>query len=319
MAPFVDPVELKIQKWQALLDLQVSIPKRSGTKSISQWCHFETDYRHPRSIISMLQDVPTEGTRYSIAFSPEQSDKSIFLCLMMIACTLLDLPRIVVVCDTKDSTTDVCGKMNDIGAAIYKALAAQVPPELRVRVPAMKSMSGVAQEWTSVTRDDFLDKCIVVPGSYEPALNCAARAMTRHGVRAMTFIDEGDKLAKDYFDLSSSARLTAVQKHVKGIFVNSLGVNYVTATPAPVLINLRANNLRARSYLASLASIEEQGIETGKSVGQHPLSRGLVDKDFEKYSGWMIPELQAAVREIYELSLAPPAIAVTHILVQVRL
>lgn len=315
-----DQDALMMQKWQALRDLQVTIPNRLGYKKVSEWCHFETDFEHPRSIITMLKDPPSEDTRYSVAFSPEQSDKSIYLYVMMIACTLLDVPRIVVVCDTKFSTDDVAKKMNAIGAAINGALiAAQVPPELRVTLPAMRSMDGVAKDWIGVTRDDFLDRCIVVPGTYEPALNCAARAMTRCDVRAMTFVDEGDKLAKDYFDLkTSAARLTKIQKPIKCIFNNSLGVNYVTATPAPVIWNLQANDLRARAYIASLASLEAQGIETGKSLSQHPLSEGLVDKHFVKYSGWMNPEVLAAVREIHELSLAEEGLRVKNIYAQVR-
>jgi hypothetical protein len=44
------------------------------------------------------------------------------------------------------------------------------------------------------------------------------------------FVDEGDKLAKDFFRMDAP-NLTKVQKSIKSLYTSAVAVNYVTATP----------------------------------------------------------------------------------------
>jgi hypothetical protein len=312
----IDRMDHIADKWNALRGLSVHVAKRNTTRTVAEWCPFETEFHHPKSIIQILLNPPSTGTRYTISYSPEQSDKSIYMYLMTVACKLLDVPRMTIVCETKGNTQGVSRKMNDIGAAIKDAVDHHLPVDDRIEMVEMKAMTGVAREWANIEVSDFLQKCIVVPGTYEPALKCAADTIQRLGIRPVIFVDEGDKLAKDFFRMDAP-NLTKVQKSIKSLYTSAVAVNYVTATPGTILMNLCANGQYARGFIADFERIKENGFEIGNTIGQHPRARGLTDKDFEKFSGWSHPVIREVITEIYDLSRSPSPDAPKNILVQV--
>jgi hypothetical protein len=69
--------------------------------------------------------------------------------LMTVACKLLDVPRMTIVCETK-GTHKVSRKMNDIGAAIKDAVDHHLPVDDRIEMVEMKAMTGVWHGWTNV-------------------------------------------------------------------------------------------------------------------------------------------------------------------------
>lgn len=312
----LNPIDLIAHKWNALRDIPVHVAKRNTTRTVAEWCPFETDFYHPDSIIQILLNPPSTGTRYSTSYSPEQSDKSIYLYLMTIACKLLDVPRMTIVCETKGNTQGVSRKMNEVGDAIKDAVDHHLSAEERVEMVEMKAMTGVAREWAHIEVSDFLQKCIVVPGTYEPALKCAADAVLRLGIRPIIFVDEGDKLAKDFFKMDAP-NLTKVQKSIKSLYTSAVAVNFVTATPVAILMNLRANGQFVRGFIADFERIKENGYEIGDTIAQHPSARGLKNKDFEKHSGWFHPVIREVIEEIHDLSQDRTEAGMKNILAQV--
>jgi hypothetical protein len=82
------------------------------------------------------------------------------------------------------------------------------------------------------------------------------------------FIDEGDKLLKDFFRMDAP-NLTKVQKSIKSLYTSAVA-DYVTATPGTILMNLRANGQYARGFIADFERIKANGFEIGDTIGQHP-------------------------------------------------
>jgi hypothetical protein len=74
-------------------------------RTVAEWCPFETEFHHPNSIIQILLNPPSTGTRYSISYSAEQSDKSIYMYLMTVACKHSCTPRMTIVCETQEEHT----------------------------------------------------------------------------------------------------------------------------------------------------------------------------------------------------------------------
>jgi hypothetical protein len=288
--------------WRRLCDLEVTF--RGKTRSVAEWCPFSLDLDDPRNVLNCL-NPPSDGeTGWTLAYSVEQSDKSIFLHLVTTACRMLGIPSVIVVCETKGNTAGVESKMTGLGEAIIAAAAA-IPDFPPPDVSAMQAMDGVKKNWDTVGIEDFAAgrKTFVVPGTYLPAVRCLADYVARSGATPMIFIDEGDKLAKYFFKVTDpDSRLPALEKCLKKLYLSARVNCFVTATPSSFLLFGKENCLRFRAFIADVDRIKAAGYETGDHIVLHPSCATLTDKDFDKLSGFFIPQIQAGVRDMYSLS-----------------
>jgi hypothetical protein len=220
---------------------------------------------------------------------------------------MLGIPSVIIVCENKDNTLGVETKMTSLGAAIQAAAELNRPGVRPPEVAVMKAMDGVQKNWTAQKYDDFVaaNKTFVVPGTYLPAVRCLSEYIEKSGVRPMVLIDEGDKLAKYFFLMDTpDARLPPLELSLKKIYNAARGACFVTATPSSFLEFGRANKLKFRAFLVDLDRLKDNGYETGDHISFHPSCAGLTDKDFDKLSGFFIPQIQDGVREMYALSRA---------------
>ena len=288
--------------WRRLCDLEVTF--RGKTRRVSEWCPFSLDLDDPRNVLNCL-NPPSDGeTGWTLAYSVEQSDKSIFLHLVTTVCRMLGIPSVIVVCETKGNTAGVESKMTGLGEAIIAAAAA-IPDFPPPDVAAMQAMDGVKKNWDTVGIEDFSAgrKTFVVPGTYLPAVRCLADYVARSGATPMIFIDEGDKLAKYFFKVTDpESRLPALERCLKKLYLSARVNCFVTATPSSFLLFGKENLLSFRAFIADLDRIKGAGYETGDHIVLHPSCDTLTDRDFDKLSGFFIPQIQAGVRDMYALS-----------------
>lgn len=306
--PDAEPVQLPEEfavVWRRLCDLEVTF--RGKTRRVAEWCPFSLDLDDPRNVLNCLNPPADGAPGWTLAYSVEQSDKSIFLHLVTTACRMLGIPSVIVVCDTKGNTAGVESKMTGLGEAIIAAAAA-IPGFPPPDVATMQAMDGVKRNWDRVGIEDFVagSKTFVVPGTCLAAVRCLADYIARSGATPMVFVDDGDKLAKYFFKVTDpDSRLPALEKCLKKLYLSARVNCFVTATPSSFLLFGKENRLEFRAFVADLDRIKEAGYETGDHIVLHPSCAALTDKDFDKLSGFFIPQIQAGVRDMYALSQMP--------------
>jgi hypothetical protein len=288
-----------LDEWDRLMDIEVTF--RRVTKPLRDWCYFNVTVGHPECALGIL-DAPADGsTGYQLSYSVEQSDKSIFMYLMTTACKMARVPSVVVVCETLGNTKDVEGKMNGLSDAIRNACAAggaDVPDLSDTRF-----MDGVEKNWDALDLGPFCrgEETIVVPGTYLPAIRCLVKALRASGVRPIVFVDEGDKLFRQFFTLQDPQ--SELAKNLAQMFQMARVVNVVTATPSAFLRWGQLNRLRFRAFVADVDRLRQQNYEVGDNCVLHPGCVGLEENDFDKLSGWTLPVVKQAFDELHALSL----------------
>jgi hypothetical protein len=165
---------------------------------------------------------------------------------------------------------------------------AQVPPELRVTPRSRHESPWTVSPRTNltVTCDDFRRQMHCRPWVLRtlqlPVSDVSAC------VRAMTFNTRASRQAP-HFDLVLDRQADEDPEAGQGAFANSLGVNYVTATPRPSSSTRRPTTCLAWCTSPASPKYRGAGHRDGKSVANTCLSKGLVDKDSEKYSAGCTP------------------------------
>ena len=101
------------------------------------------------------------------------------------------------------------------------------------------------------------------------------------------------------------SRLPALEKCLKKLYLSARVNCFVTATPSSFLLFGKENSLDFRAFVADVDRIKAAGFETGDHIVLHPSCESLTDKDFDKLSGFLIPQIQAGVRDMYALSQMP--------------
>lgn len=283
--------------WEELMDLQVTF--RQSTRPLRDWCCFETTIGHPRCVLQLM-DPPEDGSvGWTLAFSVEQSDKSIFMYLMTTACCMLGIPSIIIVCETLENTRGVEGKMNGLRDAI-RAAARDAGHDVAALSETL-FMDGKQKNWDALDPEDF-DRTLVVPGTYLAAVSKTASFLAEHDIRPQIFVDEGDKLSKtDFLMDARTDTLGTMDQCLQKMYRCARGVTCVTATPGAFLRWGQLNRLKFRAFVSDLDKLKRLGYEIGENIVHSRHCANVTDKDYDVLSGFFLPHHLAGVQEMRDL------------------
>ena len=276
---------------------------RNSTRQLRDWCCFETTIGHPRCVLQIL-DPPADGSvGWTLAFSVEQSDKSIFMYLMTTACAMLGIPSIVVVAETLENTSGVEGKMNGLATAIADAMRAAGHDV--AALAETRFMDGKKRNWDGLLEDyeNGELKTLIVPGTYLAAVQKTANFIEDYDVRPMIFLDEGDKMFRgDFLMTADPDTLSSIDRFFQKMFLCARVVAIVSATPNSFLRWGQLNKLsNFRAFVSDLDKLKRLGYEIGENIVHSRHCVGVTDKDYDVLSGFFKPHHQAGIREMREL------------------